>query len=169
MVLAVLSLLRLLLAALVDFVSPRARLAAENLLLRQQSVVLRRTTRRPRFKPWERRVISSSLFDGRHSGTRSWSSSRLPYFVGTVRPGAGGGVRSRNGNPDALRSHLSCAPFIRRLWRENPTGGQMALRSLDEVSAPNRSNAGSATGIRTSVRRERARSEQHRSVATQVN
>jgi hypothetical protein len=41
------------------FLSPRARLAAENLLLRQQLVILRRITRRPRFKPWERRLLSS--------------------------------------------------------------------------------------------------------------
>jgi hypothetical protein len=57
-VLTVLNLLHRLLAALVDFVSPRARLAAENLLLRQQLVILRRTARRPRFKPWERRLLS---------------------------------------------------------------------------------------------------------------
>ena len=59
MVLTVLRLLRHLVIALVDFLSPRARLAAENLLLRQQLVILRRTARRPRFKPWQRRLFSS--------------------------------------------------------------------------------------------------------------
>jgi hypothetical protein len=40
-VLAVLSLLRHLLIALFDLLSPRTRLAAENLLLRQQLLILR--------------------------------------------------------------------------------------------------------------------------------
>ena len=59
MVLTVLSMVRHLVIALVDFLSPRARLAAENLLLRQQLLILKRTARRPRCKPWERRFLSS--------------------------------------------------------------------------------------------------------------
>jgi hypothetical protein len=47
MVLAVLDLLRNLLTTIAELLSPRALLAAENLLLRQQLVVLRRTARRP--------------------------------------------------------------------------------------------------------------------------
>ena len=51
MVSDVLKLLRSLVVAIVEFLAPRARLAAENLLLRQQLVILRRAARRPRVKP----------------------------------------------------------------------------------------------------------------------
>ena len=53
------SLFRHVLVALVEFLSPRARLAVENLLLRRQLVILQRTARRARFKPCERRMLSS--------------------------------------------------------------------------------------------------------------
>ena len=47
------------LVALIDGLSPRTRLTAENLLLRQQLIILRRMERRPRTNPWERRLLSS--------------------------------------------------------------------------------------------------------------
>ena len=47
------------LVALIDWLSPRTRLTAENLLLRQQLITLRRMARRPRTNPWERRLRSA--------------------------------------------------------------------------------------------------------------
>ena len=47
------------LVALIDGLSPRTRLTAENLLLRQQRIILRRMARRPRTNPWERRLLSA--------------------------------------------------------------------------------------------------------------
>ena len=47
------------LVALIDGLSPRTRLTAENLLLRQQLIILRRMARRPRTNPWERRLLSA--------------------------------------------------------------------------------------------------------------
>jgi hypothetical protein len=70
MVLIVLSLLRLLVAALVDFMSARAQLAAKNLLLRQQLVILQRTARRPHFQFWERRLLPSFAVRWSHRGLR---------------------------------------------------------------------------------------------------
>ena len=55
----VLNLLRHLIVAIVELLTPRARLVAENLLLRQQLVELRRTVGRPRLKSWERRLLSA--------------------------------------------------------------------------------------------------------------
>lgn len=42
-----------------ELLAPRVRLTAENVLLRQQLVILRRATRRPRLKSWERRFPSA--------------------------------------------------------------------------------------------------------------
>jgi hypothetical protein len=47
------------LVALIDGLSPRTRLTAENLLLRQQRIILTRMARRPRTNPWERRLRSA--------------------------------------------------------------------------------------------------------------
>ena len=47
------------LVALIDGLSPRTRLTAENLLLRQQLIILPRMARRPRTHPWERRLLSA--------------------------------------------------------------------------------------------------------------
>ncbi len=44
--------------AILELLLPRARLAAENILLRQQLIILRRTARRPRFRQWERRLLA---------------------------------------------------------------------------------------------------------------
>src|SRR5262249_43184573 len=53
------NLLRHLIVAIVELLTPRARLVTENLLLRRQLVVLRRTVRCPRLKSWERRFLSA--------------------------------------------------------------------------------------------------------------
>jgi hypothetical protein len=55
----VLLLIRTLLTVFVQLLSPRARLVAENLVLRQQLIIVQRVVRRPRLKPWERRLLSA--------------------------------------------------------------------------------------------------------------
>src|SRR5260370_10065754 len=109
MVPTVVRLFRHVLVALIEFLSPRARLAAENLLLRQQLVILQRTARRPRFKPWERRLLSSLAI--RWTALQDAISIVKPATcsAGTERPGAGGGGEPRNGRPGGRRLHRSCA------------------------------------------------------------
>jgi hypothetical protein len=70
----VLKLLRHLVVAIVELLAPRAQIAAENLLLRQQLVILQRSVRRPRVKAWERRFLSApavrrSALQGGHAET----------------------------------------------------------------------------------------------------
>jgi hypothetical protein len=55
----VLLLIRTFLTVFVQLLSPRARLVAENLVLRQQLIIVQRVARRPRLKPWERRLLSA--------------------------------------------------------------------------------------------------------------
>jgi hypothetical protein len=127
MVLTVLSLLRHLVIAFVDFLSPRARLAAENLLLRQQLVILRRTARRPRFKPWQRRLFSSIAV--------LWSALRNSILV--VKPATllrwhrtawrWWWRRKSKRHPGRPPISPELRSLIRRLWRENTTWGQTTI------------------------------------------
>ena len=94
MVLTVLRRLGHLMTTLVDFLSPRARLAAENLLLRQQLVILRRSARRPRFKPRQRRLFSSVAVRWSALQSAAWRC---------------GGGENPNADQDVRQSHRSCA------------------------------------------------------------
>ena len=125
--LSVLSFLKHLLAAFLDLLSPRARLAAANVLLRQQLLILQRTARRPRFTPWERRLLSSlairwaalqkavllvkpaTLLRWHRSAWRWWWRRKSKRQPG--RPPISPELRS----------------LIRRLWRENTTWGQITI------------------------------------------
>jgi hypothetical protein len=53
------------------FVAPRTALIAENLLLRQQVVVLRRQAKRPRLRPFDRRLLATLVGRFRHLPQRS--------------------------------------------------------------------------------------------------
>ena len=126
-VLAVLSLLRHLVIALLDFLSPRARLAAENLLLRQQLVILRRTAPRPRFKPWQRRLLSSLAV--------RWSALQNAVLV--VKPATllrwhrtawrWWWRRKSKRQPGRPPISPEMRSLIRRIWRENTTWGQTTI------------------------------------------
>jgi hypothetical protein len=66
----VIALLRFLFDLVLAFVAPRAALIAENLLLRQQLIVVRRQIKRPRLGRFDRRIIGALA--GRFH--RSWTS-----------------------------------------------------------------------------------------------
>jgi hypothetical protein len=55
----VIALLRFLFDIVLAFVAPRAALVAENLILRQQLIVVRRQVKRPRWRGFDRRLISA--------------------------------------------------------------------------------------------------------------
>jgi len=67
----VIALLRFLFDIVLAFVAPRAALVAENLILRQQLIVVRRQVKRPRWRRFERRLISAL-------------AGRFRYFLGAV-------------------------------------------------------------------------------------
>jgi hypothetical protein len=127
MVLNVLSLLLHLFAALFDLLAPRARLAAENLLLRRQVLILRRTARRPRFKPWERRLLSSLAV--------RWSALQNAILV--VKPATllrwhraawrWWWQRKSKRQPGRPPISPEMRSLIRRIWRENTTWGQTTI------------------------------------------
>jgi putative transposase len=113
-------------AIIVGFLAPRTALLAENLLLRQQLIVLRRGVARPRMRPFDRWLIA----------TLAGRFRALLEMVVLVRPEtvigwhrAGWRLfwrwRSRSCRPpgrppiDADRRAL-----IRRMWRDNPTWGE---------------------------------------------
>jgi putative transposase len=120
----VIDLLRNVVAAAARFLAPRATVAAENLLLRQQLAVLRRSAPRPRLRRWDRGLIA----------TLAIRTRRLLEAVIVVRPAT------------VLRWHRamwrlwwrwrSCRRvgrppidaelrgIIRRMWRENRLWGE---------------------------------------------
>jgi transposase InsO family protein len=125
----VLLLIRTLLTAFVQLLSPRVRLVAENLLLRQQLVIVQRAARRPRLKPWERRLLSAlavrwnalqdailivkpaTLLRWHRAAWRWWwrRKSKRPPGRPSISP--------------ELRA------LIRRFWRESATWGQKVIAS----------------------------------------
>ena len=127
MVSDVLKLLRSLVVAIVEFLAPRARLAAENLLLRQQLVILQRAARRPRVKPWERRLLSalavrwSALKD---AITIVKPATLLRWHRATWRWWWRRKSRGPSGRPPIA---ADLRALIRRFWRENATWGQKLI------------------------------------------
>ncbi len=71
---SVIDLLRNVVAAVLGFFAPRAVVAAENLLLRHQLIVLRRASRRPRLRRLDRWLIATLA--ARH-GHRDHSFRRI--------------------------------------------------------------------------------------------
>jgi putative transposase len=123
----VLNLLRHLIVAVVERLTPRARLVVENLLLRQQLVVLQRTVRRPRLKSWERRFLSAV--------TVRWTA--MQEAIAIVKPATllrwhraawRWWWRRKSKHPPG-RPPISAdlRALIRRLWRENATWGQTVI------------------------------------------
>jgi putative transposase len=104
--------------------APRAMLVAENLLLRQQVVLLRRQVKRPRIRPFDRWLLATLA--GRFRG--------LVTAVLVVRPEtlirwhrAGWRLlwrwrsRRRRGRPPI---DMDLRKLIRRMWRDNATWGE---------------------------------------------
>ncbi len=111
------------------FFTCRCALAAENLALRQQLAVLRRSVRRPRLRPWDRLfwVWLSRCWSG-------WKESLLiaapAAVVGWRRQGFRlywrWKSRRRRGRP---RLDATVRQLIRRMSRENPLWGAPRVRA----------------------------------------
>ena len=118
------TLLQVLRDLVVAFVAPRAVLVAENLLLRQQVIVLSRQVKRPRLRPFDRWVLASiagrfrdllaTILVVKPETVIRWHRTgwRLLWRWRSRRP---------RGRPpiDADLRHL-----IRRMWRDNATWGE---------------------------------------------
>jgi putative transposase len=113
-----------LLDAVLAVVAPRAVLVAENLLLRQQVIVLRRRVKRPRLRRFDRYLI----------GAVAGRFRRLLAAIVLVKPEtvikwhrAGWRLlwrwraRRRPGRPPI---DADLRALIRRMWRDNPTWGE---------------------------------------------
>ena len=131
---AVTTLLQFLRDLVLAVLAPRAVLVAENLLLRQQVVVLRRQVKRPRLRPFDRWLLATLA--GRFRG--------LFTAVLVVRPEtlirwhrAGWRLlwrwrsRRRRGRPPI---DMDLRKLIRRMWRDNaPWGENMICGELAKL------------------------------------
>jgi hypothetical protein len=105
-------------------VAPRAELVAENLLLRQQVIVLRRQVKRPRIRPFDRWVLASCA-----SRFRDLLATILVVKPETVirwhRAGWRLLWRWRSRRPRGRPSiDVDLRHLIRRMWRDNATWGE---------------------------------------------
>ena len=123
--------LRMVLLFLRAFFTNRAALAAENVMLRQQLIVVHRSTPRPKFRPTDRIVLCwlSRLWSG-------WRSALLIVQPDTVTRWHRQGFRvywrwkSRK-KPGRPKIDANIRRLIRRICRDNPTWG--APRILSEL------------------------------------
>jgi len=119
------SLLRFLLDLIVAFAAPRARLAAENLLLRHQVIVLRRRRARPHLHGFDRWLISALA--GRFRGLLDAVILVKPDTV--IRWHRAGWRllwrwRSRTRSPGRPPVDADLRALIRRMWSDNFTWGE---------------------------------------------
>ena len=119
--------LRLLFDLVLAFFAPRAALVGENLLLRQQLIVVRRQIKRPRLRRFDRWLI----------GALAGRFHRLMDVVLLVKPETVIGWhraawrliwRWRSDRPPGRPPvDTDLRELIRRMWRENPTWGQKII------------------------------------------
>jgi hypothetical protein len=134
--------------------APRAALVAENLLLRQQVVVLRREVKRPRLRPFDRWLLATLVGNLRD----------LLATVLVVRPEtlirwhrAGWRLlwrwrsRRRRGRPPI---DMDIRKLIRRMWRDNATWGEnMICGEFGQAGVPRLApNRGQVQAIRVGAR-----------------
>jgi hypothetical protein len=123
----VIALLRFLFDIVLAFVASRATLVAENLILRQQLIVVRRQVKRPRWRRFDRWLLGALA--GRFRRLRDavllvqpetvirWHRAawRLLWRWRSRRP---------SGRPPI---DADLRELMRRMWRENPTWGQQII------------------------------------------
>ena len=118
------TLLQFLRDLLLAVLGPRAALVAENLLLRQQVVVLRRQVKRPRLRPFDRWLLATLV-----GNFRDLLATVLVVRLETlIRWHCGGWrllwrwrSRRRRGRPPI---DMDLRNLIRRMWRDNATWGE---------------------------------------------
>jgi putative transposase len=120
----VLDLLRHVVAAIARLFAPRAVLAAENLLLRQQLIVLRRSLPRPRLRQLDRWMITLLA-----TRTRSLLEAVIVVRPATVlrwhRAAWGLWWRRRSNRPVGRPPiDVELRALIRRMWRDNRLWGE---------------------------------------------
>lgn len=113
---------------LVDVFRSRRDLLLENALLRQQVIVLSRTTKRPTFTPWDRRLLVLLA-----SRLRTWAGALLIIQPATVLRWHRQGFRlfwRRKSAPRARPSPLAAATIalIKEMGRDNPLWGAERIR-----------------------------------------
>jgi len=123
----VIALLRFWFDLVLAFVAPRAALVVENLILRQQLIVIRRQIKRPRLRRFDRWLI----------GALASRFHRLMDVVLLVKPETVIGWhraawrllwRWRSHRPPGRPPvDADLRELIRRMWRENPTWGQQII------------------------------------------
>jgi putative transposase len=119
--------LRLLFSIILAFVVPRATLVAENLLLRQQLIVVRRQIKRPRLRRFDRWLIGALA--GRFHQLLNAVLPVKPETVISWHRAAWrllGRWRSRR-PPGRPPVDADLRDLIRRMWRENTTWGQQII------------------------------------------
>ena len=119
--------LRLLFDLVLAFVAPREALVAENLLLRQQLIVLRRQIKRPRARRFDRWLIGTLA--GRFYCLMDVVLLVKPETVIRWHRAAWRLIwRSRSDRPPGRPPvDADLRELIRRMWRENPTWGQQII------------------------------------------
>jgi hypothetical protein len=123
----VIALLRFLFKLVLAFVVPRATLVAENLLLRQQLMVVRRQVKRPRWRRFDRCLVAglagrfhcllNAVLLVRPETVIRWHRAawRLLWRWRSRRP------------PGRPPIDADFRELIRRMWRDNPTWGQKII------------------------------------------
>jgi len=123
----VIALLSFLFDIVLAVVAPRAALVAENLILRQQLIVVRRQVKRPRWRRFDRWLLGALA--GRFRRLRDavllvkpdtvirWNRTawRLLWHWRSRRP------------PGRPPVDADLRALIRRMWRDNPTWGQQII------------------------------------------
>ena len=119
-----LNLIRFLLGTVVQLVAPRAILAAENLVLRQQLGILRRSVKRPRTNGFDRWILSllaarsKRLLDAiiivRPDTVIRWHREAARFFW----------RRKSRRSPGRPPIAAELRTLIRRMWVENITWGE---------------------------------------------
>jgi len=123
----VIALVRLLFDIVLAFVAPRATLVAENLILRQQLIVVRRQVKRPRWRRFDRWLLGALA--GRFRRLRDAVLLVQPETVIRWHRAAWRLLwrwRSRR-PPGRPPVDADLRELIRRMWRENPTWGQQII------------------------------------------